>query len=409
MENKTATAAGGMGLKQKTDVRLMIGLVSLCFCMRAPMSAVGPLVSQIKETLQLSAAFSGLLTTIPLLLFAAAATFTGRLLSRVSVTNLFCCCAAAVLAGVLLRSYGGLWGLLGGTALLGVGIGILNVSIPVWIRHSFRESIGLGMAVYSTAMTALSAVAAGVCVSLSVWLSGWQNAMAVFSLFALIALPVWRWCVPAQGRTPLPEKRASFGSVCRSFSDRCVALFMGLQSAIFFVLVAWLPSILGERGMRASAAGMMVLLFQTVSLLTNFLMPLWFQRYPRRRRLLAASCAAAYGAGFALLLFSAGTAALAASVVLIGLASGLSLSFALTVISTKGKNSGEAVALSSFAQCVGYLIAAPAPFLMGALFDAVGSFRLPTAVLLLLCVPLLIFGVGTVPRRTDAETADPIK
>lgn len=301
----------------------------------------------------------------------------------------------------MLRSYCGFAGLIGGTALLGLGIGILNVSIPVWIRTTFQDSIGPVMGVYSTAMTALSALAAGVCVTLSARLSGWANAMAVFAVFPMIALPVWLFGSSLRNSMAAPASPVSFSAIAARYANWCVALFMGLQSALFFALIAWLPSMLTEHGLSAASGGLMVLLFQLVSLITNFLTPVAYQRFPEHRKRLAAFCAALYAAGFLMLLLPGSSeGGLVLGVVFMGLASGASLSFALTVIAVKGSNKEEAAALSAFSQCIGYLIAAPAPLLLGALFDAAGSFLLPVTLLLALCVPLWLFGrqaAGRVP------------
>jgi len=384
-------------MKNNKETPWILGLVLLCFCMRAPMSVVGPLVAQIKKTLQLNSALSGMLTTIPLLIFALISPAVGSLLHRIGMKNLFLICILSIFTGILMRSYCGFWGLLAGTAFLGFGIGILNVLIPVWIRRDFPERIGPVMGIYSTSMTALSALAAGFCVAMSAHLNGWQNAMAVFAVLPALAFTFWLFLkLPEQPSDAVEKSGGSLLTAARHFSNWCVALFMGLQSFLFFALIAWMPSMLAEKGFSAGSSGMMVLLFQMVSLITNFLMPVWFQRYPSRRRELAVSGAAVYAAGLLFLLLSKTAPAAITGVILLGLASGLSLSFVLTVIAVKGRSGAETVGLSSFSQCAGYLIAAPAPALLGALYDAASSFTVPLILMIVLCIPLGIFGMYSI-------------
>ncbi len=386
--------------KDKKEIALIAGLVLVCFCMRSPMGPVGPLTAQIKASLGLSAGFAGLLTTIPLLLFGVVAPFAGKLLNRIDGKVLVPVCLGLSFSGILLRSYAGVVGLLAGTGLIGLGIGILNVAIPVFVRLNFPQKIGVVMGVYTTSMTLLSALSAGFGIPLSGALGGWGNALAAFAVLPAVAAPAW---LLAAQRSPVPDRKgrsASLREAAKDVTNLCVALFMAFQSALFFCMMAWLPSVLLERGAAKADAGLLVLLMQLVSLITNFLMPVLMQRFPRRRSRLALLCGVTYAAGFALLLRpSVPGWERILSVVLLGLASGLCLSFALTLIALRGRDQRETAGISAYAQCVGYLLAAPAPALLGSLYDATGSFSLPVAALIVLCVPTALAGVGAARSR----------
>ena len=375
--------------------RTVFGLMLVCFCMRSPMSTVGPLVAQMKETLHLSSSFSGMLTTIPLFIFGLTALVSGRFLHKLQVRTWFLLDTALILAGILGRSYLGVPGLLAGTACLGLGIGILNVLTPVWIRQDWAAHLGPVMGAYSASMNAMSGVAAGTAVILSALLGGWQNAMALFALFPAAAILFW--APSREARHPLAVKTAEpLSSTARRLTSWCVALFMGLQSCMFFSITAWLSSIFQERGFSESAAGAMVFVFQTFQILTNYFMPIFYQRYPRQRRALAASCGILYGTGPALLLLTDIHSVLMAGTVLMGLGAGLTFSLAITLIAVKGRNEAEAVRLSSFAQFIGYFLAAPAPFLIGAIQDRTGTFTIPILLMLVWCALLVILGLAAV-------------
>ena len=339
------------------------------------MSPVGPLVSQIKGSLGLSASFAGLLTTIPMLIFAIVSPAAGKLLNYISERALIPVCLSLAFLGILIRSYLGVSGLLIGTTLLGLGIGILNVLIPVFIRTNFPQKIGIVMGAYTTSMTLLSALSAGFCVVLSAALSGWSNALAVFAVFPVLALPVWLIESRHSYTERIHTQSVSLKETAKQGKNWCAALFMGLQSALFFCMIAWLPSMMIERGADASNIGYLVLLMQLTSLITSFLMPILMQRFPTRRGLLAVFCGIVYAAGFTILLCGSLPAWLrVCSVVLLGLGSGLSLGFALTLITILGKTQQETAGLSAFAQGVGYLFAAPMPVLLGAGYDCSGGF-----------------------------------
>ncbi len=381
---------------------LIIGLVLICFSMRAPMSVVGPLISQIKTSLNLSSALAGMLTSILMLFLGIVSPFGGLLMSKFNFKRLFILSLLAVLGGILLRSYLKMAGLVLGTALIGLGIGILNVSVPVWIRIRFPEDIGRVMGIYSVSMTALSAIASGICVKLSDLLSGWQNAMAIFVIFPAAALLLWLFILPDDPENLEKTKSSSFRSILSSFSNWSSALFMGLQSTLFFCMISWLPSILNERGFSFSQGGEMTFLMQMTSLLTNYLMPVCFQKYPARRNLLGISCAVFYVSGLIMLLLPSHPIwQMILAVILLGLSSGLSFSFALSVIAMKGKNSSETAGLSAFVQCFGYLFSAPAPTVLGSLYDKSGSFTLPLVFLLLVCIPLGFFACFSLKKSSE--------
>ena len=385
-------------IKNRREYSLLLGLVLVCFCMRSPMSPVGPLVSQIKSSLGLSASFAGLLTTIPMLIFAIVAPAAGKLLSYISERALASVCLSLAIFGILIRSYLGVSGLLIGTALLGLGIGILNVLIPVFIRTNFPQKIGVVMGTYTTSMTLLSALSAGFCVMLSAALSGWSNALAVFAIFPVLALPVWLIESKHSYTERMHTQSVSLKETAKQGKNWCAALFMGLQSALFFCMIAWLPSMMVERGANASNIGYLVLLMQLTSLITGFL--ILMQRFPTRRGLLAVFCGIVYAAGFTMLLCGSLPAWLrVCSVVLLGLGSGLSVGFALTLITILGKTQQETAELSAFAQGVGYLFAAPMPVLLGAVYDYSGRFYLPALILLIMCVPMAVVGQRAVSAK----------
>lgn len=398
MERKTSSA-----VEKGKDRRLMhvvFGLILVCFCMRSPMSTVGPLVAQMKETLNLSSSFSGMLTTIPLLIFAATALASGKFVHKLPVRTWFLVCTSLILAGILVRSYLGMPGLLVGTACLGLGIGILNVLTPVWIRQDHADHLGPVMGAYSASMNAMSGVAAGTAVILSGLFGGWQNAMALFALFPAAALLFW--LTSREAAHPLAVKTAEpLAKTARRLTNWCVAFIMGLQSSMFFSITAWLPSMFRERGFSQSASGAMVLLFQAVQIVMNYFMPILYQKYPRRRRILAALSGIFYGTGPVFLLLTKQPALLIASIIVMGLGSGMTFSLALTLIAVKGRNEAESVSLSAFAQCVGYLIAAPAPFIIGAIEDRTGTFTIPILLMIGWCILLVVFGVPAVRSETD--------
>ncbi len=382
----------------------IFGLVMVACCMRSPMSGVGPLVSQISEGLSLSASTAGMLTTIPLLIFALISPLVSKLALVAPIRMQISCCVACLAVGILTRSYLGLWGLFVGTALVGVGIGTLNVVLPLFVKSNFAGRIGGVMACYTAMMTLFSAVASGSVAFLSVWLGGWSHALALFAILPLLAFPIW--VAVSRGMPDAPGGEEETGASLPLFSavNGCAALFFGLQSFLFFGIIAWLPSILAVSIPTEGEVALMMFVMQLASLITNFAMPLAMQRRDSRgRSRLGLGCATVYLAGFVLVLLGLSSPLLSwLGILVLGLGGGMSISYILTFISIRPGSRRDTARLSAFTQCGGYLIAAPGPFLIGALTDWTGSFILPLYIFIAVCVAFLFVGRQLALLKTGA-------
>ena len=75
--------------------------------------------------------------------------------------------------------------------------------------------------------------------------------------------------------------------------------------------------------------------------------------------------------------------------VLLGFGCGASMILGLTFIGLRTSNAKDAAALSGMAQCVGYLMAAAGPMMLGGLHDVFGGWSTP---LLLALLPFSVHG-----------------
>jgi CP family cyanate transporter-like MFS transporter len=85
--------------------------------------------------------------------------------------------------------------------------------------------------------------------------------------------------------------------------------------------------------------------------------------------------------------------------IVFGFGQGAPLALALGYIVGRAPDSHHAAHLSTMAQSVGYLIASAAPFAMGALHGATGSWNLPIVMLLVSLVPMLLTGLVASQNR----------
>jgi CP family cyanate transporter-like MFS transporter len=86
-------------------------------------------------------------------------------------------------------------------------------------------------------------------------------------------------------------------------------------------------------------------------------------------------------------------------VVLLGIGQGGSFGLGLLLFSLRTRTTAATARLSAQAQTVGYLLAATGPLLVGALHDVTDSWSVPVALLIVLLIPQVVFGLLAGARR----------
>jgi CP family cyanate transporter-like MFS transporter len=379
---------------------LVAGIVIAGANLRAALTSVGPLTGQIRADTGISGGAAGLLTTLPLICFAALSLFAPALARRFGTRRVLTGGLILLAAGIALRSAPPVAALFAGTVVLGLAIAVANVLLPSLVKRDFPAHAGLLTGVYITVMNSGAALGSGVSVPLARLEDfGWRGALGVWAPLALVAAVVWLCLLRGDrpegspvGDTPSSRGERSYGGLWRSPLAWQVTLFMGLQSLVFYASIAWLPEVLQGDGLSAAQAGWMVSLMQFVGIPASLFAPILAGRRPSQRGLLAAA-ALLSGAGVLGLLLPGG-AATALWVSLLGLGQGASISLALTLFALRTADAREAAALSGMAQSVGYLLAASGPFLFGVLHDLTRSWSLPLAALFAAAVGVLFAGLG---------------
>jgi CP family cyanate transporter-like MFS transporter len=387
-------------------VLLVSGILLLAANLRPALTAVAPLISQIRTDTGISNGVAGLLTTLPLLAFGLLSPVAPLLARRFGLEQALLASLLVLSVGILLRSAGAVVVLFVGTAILGAAIAVGNVLLPGLVKREFPGRAGLMTSIYSTALGISAALAAGASVPvMQLTGMGWRGSLALWALPAFLAAVAWLPQLRRRSDRPanaFAQTSQGVSGLWRSPLAWQVTLFMGLQSLAYYVTLTWLPEILQEDGMDATRAGWMLALAQAVAIVTMFLAPVIAGRRPSQQGVVVAAVGMS---GFGTLgLLIAGSIGSVLWVVLLGLGQGACFSLALTLFALRAPDSEHAAALSGMAQTVGYLLAAAGPSLFGVLRDATHAWNVPLALLLLITVCLLIAGLGA---ARDAHVATP--
>ncbi|MBS1937980.1 MAG: MFS transporter, partial [Bacteroidetes bacterium] len=171
-----------------------------------------------------------------------------------------------------------------------------------------------------------------------------------------------------------------------------IALYMGLQSFAFYVVLAWLPDMLQARGASPEHAGWMLSLSQFWGIVGSLAVPLWAGRQAGQRAIVITLAAMDAFALCGLLLQGAGPAGIWVS--LLGFSLGGAFGLSLFMIGARSADAETAASLSGLAQSIGYLIAACGPLVAGSLFDLSGSWNATLLLLLALVAARVWAGMG---------------
>lgn len=349
---------------------------------------------------------AGLLTTLPLVAFGLISPLSPGFVRRWGIERSLFLGLLILTVGTVLRAAGSVPALLMGMFLIGAGIALGNVLLPSLVKRDFPHQIGLLTGLYSTVMNIFAALSSGISVPLShISGLGWQGALASWALLSSLAMA---FLLPQLKNSVKTQSSLHFG-LWKSPVAWQITLFMGLQSFLFYVNVAWIPTLLYDRGMSLSQSGWMVSLLQFVSLPGSFVMPIVAGKRKSQRSLVL----------FISLLFLAGYLGLLLGsvslswiwMILIGLAGGASISLALMFFGLRSRNHDEAAELSGMAQSVGYLLAALGPVSIGILHHVTGTWTVPLWVLVMTVIVMLGFGLGAardVYVSPPRDLADPI-
>lgn len=147
---------------------------------------------------------------------------------------------------------------------------------------------------------------------------------------------------------------------------------MGLQSALAYCVFGWLVPILRERGLDGVTAGAIVSASVMVQAAACLVAPQIAVRGKDQRLINASLCVVAVVALLGLLFAPLSTVWLWA--VLQGIGQGGLIAVAMTTIVLRSRDQHVAAHLSGMAQCVGYLLAAIGPLIVGLLRGWTGSF-----------------------------------
>lgn len=363
--SRCALAAGGL---------LLGALLFSSFVMRGPVTAVGPLSDEIRSVLGIGWSAYGFLTALPVAAFGVFSFAAPWAVGRLGLLGALVGALATLTLGALLRVVPDWWVLLAGTLLVGAGIAVMNVLLPVSLKTGWPARAAGLMGLY-TGLVGVSGAVGGLTSApllarggaLAAPMGFWAGAAAVASVLVFFASRSAAASGRFGGATP-----AGVGFRALLVNPLAWALtgVMGLQSLTIYTAAAWMPPYWRALGLAPTETGFWLFVYLLSGLPASLLTPR-FMTWVRSEAAAAVTLSLLYLAGLAGWL--AGGAWLLPGSVAAGAAQGAMLSVAFLLMAKKSPDLRRMLGISSMAQGVGYLGAGCGPSIFAALYEGTGA------------------------------------
>lgn len=362
--------------------------------LRLSILAVPPVIPVLRREFDLSGTEIGILTGLPVVLFAAAALVGSRLVARLGVVP-------AVVAGLLLAAVGSALrgaaadaiSLFAATAVMAAGVAVTQPAMPALVGRWLPHHIGLGTAVYSNGLLIGEILPVGLFPLLFPMLG--ESWRATFVLWALpiVAVAVLVMAVAPRetgARIVIP---AGWWPHWPAREIGRLGLVFGSASALYFASNAFLPGYLTQAGHSELISPVLTAL--NLGQLPASLLLIGFARWLERKAwpfVLAGALALGSIAG---IVATAGAITVASAAVL-GFAAGGAFALGLTLPPLLSAPQ-EVARVSAAMFTISYTSAVIVSLLSGGAWDATGAARfafVPTALSalpLILLAPMISF------------------
>ncbi|HEX4755280.1 MAG TPA: MFS transporter [Candidatus Dormibacteraeota bacterium] len=383
---------------------LVPAIFLLALNLRMGISSVGPVLPQVVHDLGTTLVYASLLTTAPVVMMGLASPLSARVGARFGLERAIVGAIAVVCIATGLRywAHSPLF-LLATAVLLGCGIAAGNTMLPAVVRRYFPAHGALMTGVYAVGINAGAGVAAFGTPRLALILpSTWQSALAIWAGVAALALALWVVIVARSPRQPLGVRIALPQPTRQAW---LAAGFFGVQSIIYYGVLAWLAPLYEERGWSKVGAGLLLSFFTAMQVIGALTCSLLVQRTGRLAEGLRATGAVA---GLGLLLVALSPTSLTwLWMVILGLGVGGIFPLTLTVPLAMTSSVDAARSLTSTMLFYGYLLAATGPFIVSLLRSGTGSFTTPFLLLAALAGAEVLLAHPLVGRQGVHTEAPP--
>jgi MFS transporter, CP family, cyanate transporter len=357
---------------------VLLGVLAVALNLRTALAGYPPLLETARSDLGVSAGAAGLVQAGAVLMMAAGSLGGPALGPRIGAGRGLLAGLGLVAAGSAVRGVAALPALIGGSLLVGLGIGLAGVLLTGVVKERLAGRAGAATGGYMVAMMVGATLASAVAVPLAVALGGWSASLAVWAVPAVLAMAVW---------APLAARTGSSRPGHLPWRDpfaRLAACYQAGTSLMFYGWLTWLAPYYEDRGWSPTRAGLLLATWSVAQIPAALLAPALAERHRRWRFWagLTLACGLAGTLG-ALLLPEPPLVGAWPWAALMGVGVGAGFPLGLSVIAWRTPDGTASAAASGLALGVGYTAAGLGPLVMGVLVDLTRGYAAAIGVLVL--------------------------
>nr|WP_233515041.1 MFS transporter [Marinitenerispora sediminis] len=371
---------------------LVAGVGLAAINLRTAVTSLGPLLSEVTGSLGMSGTLAGLLTTLPVLCFAAFGACTPALIRRFGEHHVLLAALCALTLGLGTRVLvDNAWAFLALSALALSGGAVGNVLLPTLVKQHFPSRVGAMTTLYTTALAVGTTAAAAGTVPIHQATGGeWRIALGCYAVLGVLAALPWLAALRHEPPRPAAGSALGIGRVLRTAMGWQSVLYFGTQSTIAYVLFGWFAELLRDSGMSPGAAGLALSYLTALAIPTSLVLPGLMARVRDHRGFMGVFFVC-YLVGFTgLWLRPVECVWVWTTLIGIGMAT---FPLALTMFAVRTRTAPATAAMSAVSQSLGYLMAGAGPFLFGLLHDLTGSWHAPLAMLVVIAAANFAVGL----------------
>ncbi|HEM3541502.1 MFS transporter [Streptococcus suis] len=358
---------------KKQSPFIIAGIVMLGVVMRAPFTALPAILTDVAAGLGVEVSSLGILTSIPLIMFALCSSLAPRLAAKFGMEKLMALVLLVMVLGSGMRVLN-LPALYIGTMLVGTTIAFINVLLPSLVAANFPKKIGLYTTIYITLMGVAATVASMIAVPI-VSSSSWEFFILLITGLVLLAFLIWLPNVKNNHRFASENQGKQKSSIWKNKAAIAFLIFGGLQSVLYYTEITWLPTISQSVGFSKAEAGLMAGFFNMTAIPMSMIIPAVLSRQTkemRRNIMLAISSVTLLGLAM-MALIPTNLILWSALHIILSFSNAALFPYMMLSFTLKTSNSQATAQLSGMVQTGGYLIAAFGPGLLGYSYPIFGN------------------------------------
>ncbi|HEM5322825.1 TPA: MFS transporter [Streptococcus suis] len=383
---------------KKQSPFIIAGIVMLGVVMRAPFTALPAILIDVAAGLRVEVSSLGILTSIPLIMFALCSSLAPRLAAKFGMEKLMALVLLVMVLGSGMRVLN-LPALYIGTMLVGATIAFINVLLPSLVAANFPKKIGLYTTIYITLMGVAATVASMIAVPI-VSSSSWEFFILLITGLVFMAFLIWLPNVKNNHRFASENQGNQKSSIWKNKAAIAFLIFGGLQSVLYYTEITWLPTISQSVGFSKAEAGLMAGLFNMTAIPMSMIIPAVLSRQTkemRRNIMLAISSVTLLGLVM-MALIPTNLILWSALHIILSFSNAALFPYMMLSFTLKTSNSQATAQLSGMVQTGGYLIAAFGPGLLGYSYPIFGNW-LPLILALAIVTLAMMWTIVLIERE----------